>query len=505
MAFISHNYLGSDNCKDELSFVRELNKNRVLIYLEDVSLPDEMQMRLGRLQAIYWNRDGEKKSHQKLMLSPGLNICREPAAAAAPAHENHTAPAAVNPAAPAHENPAAPPPETPAAPSPEVKADVKPFPPKSETGDVTQKPATKKNPILFAGIGAVILLILVLALKPKKSPQSGSGTASTPALEYESVFEQDNSREDVPAESNSEDAAVADGDEASEEDDETDVEGDETGVEGDGTGVEGDEADVLTKAASAYSDGVVSSKEGALFAGTLIAYKPYTHVFKDQQDLDYNGDTYTVARLPFITISSFDDQNSIILGFYDKFGADFYFYGTYSVGRGTLTLSPGGSSGSFAYDCAPLTQDLTYKIKLASDTVRLYYDDSSVYVSLCGTQDETCVLTLKGSLSEGSESYSGVQSLDLVYDIANNELKKCVVILADGKSVNVDSCSYYASIHKIILEWSSVDYILNGRPVTEEVRGYLNFAYISQDPAGFMISADSQSGKFCYYQDLSGF
>ena len=324
-------------------------------------------------------------------------------------------------------------------------------------------------------------------------------------MKYESVFEQDNSREDVPAESNSEDAAVADGDEASEEDDETDVEGDETGVEGDGKGVEGDEADVLTKAASAYSDGVVSSKEGALFAGTLIAYKPYTHVFKDQQDLDYNGDTYTVARLPFITISSFDDQNSIILGFYDKFGADFYFYGTYSVGGDTLTFSPGGSSGSFAYGCAPLTQDLTYKINVDSHTVRLYYDDSNVYVNLCGTQDETGVLTLKGALSEGSEPYDGLQSMDLVYDIANKELKKCVVIMADGKSVNVDSCSYYESIHTINLSWSSVDYILNGRPVTEEVSGHLHFSYINQDPAGFVLREDSESSKFYYYQDLSGF
>ena len=51
MAFISHNYLGSDNCKDELSFVRELNKNRVLIYLEDVSLPDEMQIKPAEVAA----------------------------------------------------------------------------------------------------------------------------------------------------------------------------------------------------------------------------------------------------------------------------------------------------------------------------------------------------------------------------------------------------------------------------------------------------------------------
>ena len=86
-AFISRNYLESENCKDELSFVRELGKNRVLIYLEEVVLPDELQMRLGRLQAIYWNRDGEKKAYKKFMQSPGVNVCKEPVVPVEPPHE----------------------------------------------------------------------------------------------------------------------------------------------------------------------------------------------------------------------------------------------------------------------------------------------------------------------------------------------------------------------------------------------------------------------------------
>ena len=74
IAFLSPNYMASDNCKDELNFVRDLNKGRLLIYLEDVSLPAGMQMRLGRLQAIHWytyvNR-GE--AFEKLYSSDGLD------------------------------------------------------------------------------------------------------------------------------------------------------------------------------------------------------------------------------------------------------------------------------------------------------------------------------------------------------------------------------------------------------------------------------------------------
>ncbi len=53
IAFISENYLASENCKDELSFARELDKQRLLVYLGDVKLPSGMRMRLGRLQAIH--------------------------------------------------------------------------------------------------------------------------------------------------------------------------------------------------------------------------------------------------------------------------------------------------------------------------------------------------------------------------------------------------------------------------------------------------------------------
>lgn len=53
VALVSANYLKSDNCKDELNFARDLSKDRLLIYLEDVALPAGMAMRLNRLQAIH--------------------------------------------------------------------------------------------------------------------------------------------------------------------------------------------------------------------------------------------------------------------------------------------------------------------------------------------------------------------------------------------------------------------------------------------------------------------
>ena len=53
LAFLSENYLNSENCKDELNYARDLGKGRVLVYLEPVELPAGMAMRLNRIQALH--------------------------------------------------------------------------------------------------------------------------------------------------------------------------------------------------------------------------------------------------------------------------------------------------------------------------------------------------------------------------------------------------------------------------------------------------------------------
>lgn len=78
IAFISRNYIDSDNCRDELNFARDLKKERLLIYLEDVELPIGMAMRLNRLQAIYWYTYQEKKYfYEKLYGTSSLEFCKK--------------------------------------------------------------------------------------------------------------------------------------------------------------------------------------------------------------------------------------------------------------------------------------------------------------------------------------------------------------------------------------------------------------------------------------------
>ena len=42
IAFLSDNYFGSSNCRDELAFARDLDKPRLLVYIEQTKLPAGM-------------------------------------------------------------------------------------------------------------------------------------------------------------------------------------------------------------------------------------------------------------------------------------------------------------------------------------------------------------------------------------------------------------------------------------------------------------------------------
>lgn len=73
IAFMSENYLASSNCKDELNYARDLDKNRFLVYLEKIELPPEMQMRLSRIQNVHrYAYDDDTAFFEKLINAKDL-------------------------------------------------------------------------------------------------------------------------------------------------------------------------------------------------------------------------------------------------------------------------------------------------------------------------------------------------------------------------------------------------------------------------------------------------
>ena len=76
IALMSNNYLNSSNCKDELNYARDLEKERLIVYLEDVELPAGMAMRINRLQSIFkFTYANEQDFYKKLFTAKNIEVC----------------------------------------------------------------------------------------------------------------------------------------------------------------------------------------------------------------------------------------------------------------------------------------------------------------------------------------------------------------------------------------------------------------------------------------------
>lgn len=77
VAMMSKNYMDSDNCKDELSFARDLKKERLLIYLDEVNLTGGMKMRMNRIQSIFQYKYADENAfYEKLLTTKDIELCR---------------------------------------------------------------------------------------------------------------------------------------------------------------------------------------------------------------------------------------------------------------------------------------------------------------------------------------------------------------------------------------------------------------------------------------------
>ncbi len=73
LAFISQNYLASENCKDELNYSRDIDKHRLLVYLEEVMLPGGMAMRMNRIQSVFkYKYKNESDFYEVLYSTDGI-------------------------------------------------------------------------------------------------------------------------------------------------------------------------------------------------------------------------------------------------------------------------------------------------------------------------------------------------------------------------------------------------------------------------------------------------
>ena len=77
VALISPGYIASANCRDELNYARTLEKQRLLVYLEETELPPGIAMRVNQLLALHMDKyEEEDLFYERLFAAEGIDICR---------------------------------------------------------------------------------------------------------------------------------------------------------------------------------------------------------------------------------------------------------------------------------------------------------------------------------------------------------------------------------------------------------------------------------------------
>ena len=78
IALISPYYIDSESCKDEINLARDLNKERILVYLEKTKISTGMAMRMLRLQAIHkYTYKTRKEFYDKLYSAKGIDKAKQ--------------------------------------------------------------------------------------------------------------------------------------------------------------------------------------------------------------------------------------------------------------------------------------------------------------------------------------------------------------------------------------------------------------------------------------------
>ena len=72
--FVSHSYILSENCADEWAYAKSCRKTIIRIHLDDVALPEGMDMELGRFQFLDY--DGSRQFWKRLEESEGMKACQ---------------------------------------------------------------------------------------------------------------------------------------------------------------------------------------------------------------------------------------------------------------------------------------------------------------------------------------------------------------------------------------------------------------------------------------------
>lgn len=186
LAFLSKNYLNSQNCRREVNFALSKKKFFITVVLEPVEMSPGMEMQLSTTQFVSkYTFPDEQSFYEKLCAAKYLNAClvEPPKPKPAPAPVEQAQPAGAAPVVEQADAPC-PPPETAAAEPPTPPPAARTAKPKAKSakaaarnGAQTSAPKQSKKAKLAAIIGGGAVALIVLILLAVRLLSGGGGTS----------------------------------------------------------------------------------------------------------------------------------------------------------------------------------------------------------------------------------------------------------------------------------------------------------------------------------------
>lgn len=238
-----------------------------------------------------------------------------------------------------------------------------------------------------------------------------------------------------------------------------------------------------------------------VFLGTLLPSSSYS----SQQPLMSQTANGTALELNYFPTSMQVDRETserMTVVFQDKFEENYSFAAGFTVADGVLTLSPPENYDPGDDGASPLTDTLTYSLKVYSGEIALTCENPEQGTTTTrqykNNGADAGTVQLQGTACSDEDIYEGILSVDMTGS-DTEEVQPCQLYFADGGySVDAVIDTLFPAVSTVYIKMSKEVIPYNGRMQDNERSKSYRIEYVNTWPYGFVIK---DGNNYYLYQD----
>ena len=238
-----------------------------------------------------------------------------------------------------------------------------------------------------------------------------------------------------------------------------------------------------------------------VFLGTLLPSSSYS----SQQPLMSQTANGTALELNYFPTSMQVDRETserMTVVFQDKFEENYSFAAGFTVADGVLTLSPPENYDPGDDGASPLTDTLTYSLKVYSGEIALTCENPEQGTTTTrqykNNGADAGTVQLQGTACSDEDIYEGILSVDMTGS-DTDEVQPCQLYFADGGySVDAVIDTLFPAVSTVYIKMSKEVIPYNGRMQDNERSKSYRIEYVNTWPYGFVIK---DGNNYYLYQD----